>query len=348
MAPVKLVSRIGPVLFAAILITSAQAGAQTKEQKAGARAAADAGADAFDAGNYAEAADLFERAERLVHAPPHLLYAARAHTKLGHLVEARELYLTLTRERLPANAPRAFRDAQQAGEKELADVEPRIAYVSVVVQGEAAAGQVSVTRNGEPIAAELLGVPAPTNPGSYEYQASVEGMTSSVASIKVTEGSKETVLLTLKGKPAAASSGSQAPSGGEASAAGSLQSSDASESSGGRPLLIGAIAGFGVAVVGGVVGGVFLSKSSDSAAKADAMHAQCEPCTYEDKALIDPIDQDAASQKAIGIVGLVGAGVGLAAGVTLLVLDLNRDTRSEAAHVMPIVGWNYAGVAGRF
>src|SRR6185369_1760196 len=103
MPPVKPFLTFGAILVTAGLITAPPAQAQTKEQKAGARAAADAGGDAFDAGKYAEAADLFERAERLLHAPPHLLYAARAHAKLGHVVEARELYLTLTREHLAAN-----------------------------------------------------------------------------------------------------------------------------------------------------------------------------------------------------------------------------------------------------
>src|SRR5689334_17771387 len=123
MPPVKPFLAFGTILVALGVLTAAPAGAQTKDQKAGARAAADAGGDAFDAGKYAEAADLFERAERLMHAPPHLLYAARAHVKLGHLVEAREHYLALTREQLAPGAPRVFRDAQQMGEKELADVE---------------------------------------------------------------------------------------------------------------------------------------------------------------------------------------------------------------------------------
>src|SRR3954464_9535518 len=151
MPPVKLSLAIGTMAVAVGMLSVTPAWAQTKEQKAGARAAAEAGGAAFDAGRYAEAADLFERAERLMHAPPHLLYAARSHVKLGHLVEARELYLTLTRDHLPDSAPRVFREAQQAGEKELADIEPRIAYVSVVVQGAAGASSLRVTRNNETV-----------------------------------------------------------------------------------------------------------------------------------------------------------------------------------------------------
>lgn len=348
---------IGTILVAAGLITAAPAGAQTREQKAGARAAADAGADAYDAGKYAEAADLFERAERLVHAPPHLLYAARAHVKLGHLVEARELYLTLTRERLPDSAPRVFRDAQQMGERELAEVEPRLAYVSVVVQGSAGAASVRVTRNGEEVPGELLGVPTPSNPGDYSYQALADGMESTATVIKLREGARETVVLTLRDLPGRQKSAAQpGASGAEGSAAGSsLRSApaDTPPSSGGRPFLVGSIAGFGVAVAGGVVGTLFLVKSIDTQDEADSRFAECNrlgtcpefsPLAEE----IIRVDNDAAQQRVIGIAGLVTGGVGLAAGITFLVLDQNRSTATSRAHVRPLIGTSFVGLAGSF
>jgi hypothetical protein len=350
MPPVNPFSAIGPVLIAVSLVSAAPAGAQTKEQKAGARAAAEAGGDAFDAGKYAEAADLFERAERLVHAPPHLLYAARSHVKLGHLVEARELYLTLTREQLPDSAPRPFRDAVQMGEKELAELEPRIGYVSVVVQGGAGASSVVVTRNGQPMPAELLGVPTPSNPGEYSYQATAEGMESTATSIKLRDGARETVLLTLrdipgyvKKDPAPGTAGSGALSG-----SGSLRTPAHGDggASGGRPLLVGSIAGFGVAVAGGIVGTLFLMKSSDSKEAADA---KCRPtCLKEDEQEITKLDDDATLQQGIGIAGLVTGGVGLAAGITLLILDQNRSTVQSGARVTPVIGTNYLGIRGSF
>lgn len=337
---------LGPIFLSAVLVTAAPAGAQTKEEKAGARAAADAGGDAFDAGKYAEAADLFERAERLVHAPPHLLYAARAHVKLGHLVEARELYLTLTRERLAANAPRPFRDAQQAGEKELEEIEPRLAYVSIVVQGGAGASNVRVTRNGDAVPSELLGVPIPVNPGSQAYQASADNMESTVTTIKLAEGAKETVLLTLRSTEGEKPSKATPAAAGATSSASAASDSAPSDAGGGRPLLIGSIVGFGVAVAGGVVGGVFLSKSLDNSAKVDEL---CTPlCPQADRDTVESLDQDATTQKGIAIGGFVAGGLGLAAGVTLLVLDLNRPQYQSAARVTPLVGWNYAGVAGTF
>jgi hypothetical protein len=340
------------------LVTAAPAWAQTQEQKAGARAAADAGGDAFDAGKYAEAADLFERAERLMHAPPHLLFAARSHVKLGHLVEARELYLTLTREHLPDSAPRAFRDAQQQGERELADVEPRLAYVSVVVQGGTGATSVHVTKNGQAVPAELLGIPTPVNPGDYSYQALADGMESTATAIKLREGASETVVLTLREVPGAAKKAEQptGPTTGAASTGGSLTSPPPSDtgpnSGGGRPLLIGSIAGFGVAVAGGVLGTVFILKSSDSAKQSDDLYNNCRPmsggCTSEQQAQIHSLDSDSGSQRGIAIAGFVAGGVGLAAGVTLLILDQNRSVVQSGASVTPLLGLNYVGLSGRF
>lgn len=346
----KPILALGAILTSAALITAGPAHAQTKEQKAGARAAAEAGADAYDAGRYADAADLFERAERLLHAPPHLLYAARAHAKLGHLVEARELYLALTRESLPANAPRPFREAQQQGEKELAAIEPRLAYASVVVQGGAGARNVRVTRNGEPLPGELLGLPAPINPGEYSFQAFADGMESTLTNITFREGVRETIVLTLRDLPEAKTK----PAAVDASnAAGSTYAVTPSDASPGRPLLIGSIVGFGVAAAGGAIGTVFLLKGiskqdeADAAFRRDCPGGSCSPEIYKKEA--GPLDDDAAAKKNIALASYITGGVGLITGVTLLILDQNRQSSGIGkTTVTPVVGLGYAGVAGRF
>lgn len=354
----KPILALGAILTSAALTTATPANAQTKEQKAGARAAAEAGGDAFDAGKYAEAADLFERAERLLHAPPHLLYAARSHAKLGHLVEARELYLTLTREHLPVTAPRPFREAQQQGEKELAAIEPRLAYASVVVQGGAGAVGVRVTRNGEPVPAELLGLPAPVNPGEYTYQAFAEGMESTTTTVSFREGVRETVVLTLRDLPGAKKkSGASAT---EPSATGSTRDGASptapppeSHASGGRPLLIGSLVGFGVAAAGGAVGTVFLLQGLSRQDEADAEAQRICPAGVcppgADKTRVTTIDDDAASKKNIALASYITGGVGLITGITLLILDQNRNSsRIAGPAIVPVAGLGYAGVAGRF
>src|SRR5262245_32455278 len=105
-------------LFASAALAIAIAGlsppalAQSDEQRAGARTLATEGAAAFNEGRFKDAVDLFSKAESLVHAPPHLLFMARAHAKLGHFVKAREAYWKIIKEPLAPNAPQAFKDAQ--------------------------------------------------------------------------------------------------------------------------------------------------------------------------------------------------------------------------------------------
>src|SRR5689334_20899999 len=76
-------SRIGLVLLLPSrgLAWAPSALALTDEERAAARAAAGQGADAFAAGKWQEAVELFSRAEALVHAPAHLMFIARSELK---------------------------------------------------------------------------------------------------------------------------------------------------------------------------------------------------------------------------------------------------------------------------
>src|SRR5215468_6119020 len=122
-------------LFLLMCATAAPSFAQTDEQRAGARSLATEGAQAFNEGRFKDAVDLFTKAESLVHAPPHLLFMARAHAKLGQFVKAREAYLKIVKEQLAPNAPQAFRDAQATADEERKQVEPHIGRLTVKVEG---------------------------------------------------------------------------------------------------------------------------------------------------------------------------------------------------------------------
>src|SRR5215471_1248792 len=167
--------------------------AQTDEQRSGARAAATQGAQAFSEKRWADAVDLFTRAESLVHSPVHLLYMARAYEKMGSLVKARESYIKITNEEVPAGAAQPIRSAHTDAEKELEAIEPRVPYVSVVVQG-VGPKPVAVTMDGVQVPAALIGVPRPVDPGEHRFEAVSEGMDSAVNSIAVREGRSETVV----------------------------------------------------------------------------------------------------------------------------------------------------------
>jgi hypothetical protein len=341
-------------LGAMLAVLSTTASAQTDEERSGARAAGLAGLDAFNAGKYEQAVDYFGRAESLMHAPTHLLFLARANAKLGHLVSAREYYLKLTQERLPATASKPFRDAQSAGDKELAELEPRLPYVSVVVQG-AGAKDVQVMRDNDRVPQALLGVPHPEDPGTHAFKALAEGMESAPSTVLLKEGAHETVVLTLTASSTGPALSNPAPSGQPASSGfGSEGVADSPRPSGTSALRIASYVGIGLGAVGVGVGTYFFVKSHDARQKATDLANACSPLhCYDppdpDAPKIASFDSDADSKQTTGLVTMIVCGALLATGVTLLVVDLSSHHNSEpTAFVQPVLGLSYAGLAGRF
>jgi hypothetical protein len=348
---------LSSVLAGAALVgtmaVSQTAFAQTDEQRSGARAAATQGAQAFSEKRWADAIDLFTRAESLVHSPVHLLYMARAYEKLGSLVKARESYIKITNEEQPAGAAQPIRAAHADAEKELEAIEPRVPYVSVVVQG-GGAKPVTVAMDGVQVPSALIGVPRPVDPGDHRFEAVSEGMDSAVSSIAVREGRSETVVLTLHpaaGGAPVAGGAALAPVGGPAGATATGSPPPQGDSGHGGISPFTWVA-FGVGAVGIGVGAGFAISSSN---KVDESNKLCPPdssgmstCSAADAPHAASLDDEARSAKTISIVGFVVGGVGLATGATLLVLGLTQKKPATAAMVTPWVGLGSAGVNGRF
>lgn len=336
-----------------LILAPNSAFAQTDLERAAAREAADAGRAQFEAGRYAEAIDSFSRAQQLVDAPPHLLFLARAQVKLGKLVEAHENYLKIMRETLPAKSPKAFVDAQSAAERELEALEARIPSVTIAVQG-APATAVSVLMDGATLSSAMIGMPLPVDPGQHVFEARGPSAQSAPVTITVSEGGKETVMLTLRPTASAAS-----PTQTAASPAGATLSSDPlsngdtvhSSSSG---LRIGSYVAFGVGAVGLGVGTYFLVKSGSTRNDATNLFNTCNatpPCSDPEQAQVHATDHDADKQRNIGAGALVVGGVGVATGVTLLILSSGHAAASahrDAPHVTPVFGFRSLGLVGTF
>jgi hypothetical protein len=341
------------ILFSAagilLILAATPAFAQTDMERAAAREAADTGRTQFEAGRYAEAIDSFSRAQQLVAAPPHLLYLARAQAKLGRLVEAHENYLKITRETLPPRSPKVFVDAEAAAERELEAIEARLPAVTIAVQG-APAKDVSVEMDGTPLSAAMVGIPLPVDPGQHVFQARGASAQSTPVTITLAEGGKETVVLTLRASTPPAAEGGATPSASLSSEP--LATDDDHSSNSG--LRVAAYAAFGVGAVGLGVGTYFLLKSNSTRHSSNDVFDACNaapPCTADQMTQIASKDSDANSQRNVGIGGVVVGGVGVAAGVTLLILSSEHSAtaaRSDAPHVTPVVGFRSLGLVGTF
>jgi len=338
---------------ALLLLSSTAAYAQTDLERATARDAANSGRAAFEAGQYEKAIDQFSRAEQLVHAPPHLLYLARAQTKLGRLVAAHETYLKVTRETLKPNAPKAFSDAQSSAEQELAALDARLPYVTVTLQGAPAEG-VNVDMDGTALPAAMIGIPVPTDPGQHVFKATGSAVSEPVT-VRIAEGAKQTVVL--KAHPVA----KPAPAAPVTPVAGAAVSTSApppvdSGSHGTSGLRVASYVSFGIGAIGLGVGTLFLLKSKSTDDEAGKLFDQCaalDPAgecgplrqQYESK------NNDANSQRSIGITSMIAGGVGVAAGITFLILDVSKSSNSarrSEPHVTPVIGFNSVGLVGAF
>lgn len=78
----------------------------------------------FGRGEYRGALASFERAEELQHSPVFLLYMARAHQKLGNLVEAKSLYRRVIDDPEAEQGPPAWQQAVRDARSELNGLEP--------------------------------------------------------------------------------------------------------------------------------------------------------------------------------------------------------------------------------
>lgn len=343
--------------------------AQSDEQRAAARSLATEGATAFNEGRFKEAVDYFGKAESLMHAPPHLLFLARAHAKLGQLVKAREAYLKIVKETLAANSPKAFRDAQVAAEAEVRDVEPKIASLTIRIEGGEGATDIAVMVDGVALPNVLVGLAQPIDPGTHRIEAGATGLRAPSEPVTLAEGEKKSVVLKLEAAPgaaplvaapAAAPGAAAAPAPGATPApavaaqpAGPPTTDAGTKKSSGGGLRIGSYVAFGVGAVGLAGGTIFTLQSSGKRKDADAAFAGCsaEPggCHQDDprSAQTDELDRDADSKKTLGIVGFVVGGVGVAAGVTLLVSSSGRSDENEAG-ISPWIGLGSAGLRGRF
>lgn len=341
-------NRIVPVATVALsLCVALPSNAQTDEEKAAARALAVQGATALQENKFAEAIDLVTRAEAIVHAPPHLLLIGRAQVGLGRLVAAKESFLKIIREQLPATAPPAFKKAQVDAKADLDEIEPRIGSlrIALVGAGAANAGKVIVKLDEQPVAAALIGVHRPVDPGKHTVTAFVPGRSPVTQEVTLGDGEKKEIELSVEtpvslvdeenkyNKPPPQQPPPPKP--------------------GMSPLRIGGIAGMGLGVAGLVVGGVFLGMQSSKQAEADKAFSTCKAkptgCDQADRDNVSALDAAAATRGTIGIAGLVGGAVLAGGGVVMFILGGKKPQPKPASgFVMPYVMPNGGGIVGEF
>lgn len=189
------------MLLLALALAAPRAHADTNAaEREKARAMASQGFDALQAKDYATAEELFRKADAIVHAPTLVVDHARSLVGLGRLVEAHERYALVLREGVPDTAPWQWKRALEDAEKELAELEPRLAWLTITVRGPR---KPLVTIDGRRVPDAALGVRRATNPGKRVIRVRADGYLPADRNVALKEGDAGSIEVVLARDPAA-------------------------------------------------------------------------------------------------------------------------------------------------
>jgi len=319
----------------ALSFSAASRADDSAENTAAARALGVQGVELADAGKCPEAIEKLQRAEALHHAPTILDRLGECQVQVGQIVEGTENLNAVVREQLPATAPQVFRDAQTRAQHALAAATPKIAHLIINVLP--ADAKPSVTINGKPIPAALIGQDRPTNPGTSEVTATAEGYHAVGQSVTLAEGATQTITLTLDKDPNAVAP--LPPLTTPPPAPTTTTPPPEPPHKNNTPAYIAFGVGGAGLLVGSVAGILALGKASDCPNKV---------CKTQ---------SDLDSAKSMATISTVGFGVGIAGaalGTVLLLINNKQEAPPAAAHVAPKLriepyfGVNTAGLTGAF
>lgn len=306
------------------------------ENVAAARTLGVQGVQLADAGKCPEAIDKLQRAESLHHAPTILDRLGECQVQVGQIVEGTENLNAVVREPLAANAPQVFKDAQTRAQKALTAATPRIAHLIITVLP--ADAKPTVTVNGKPIPAALIGQDRPTNPGVSEVSATAEGYRAAGQSVTLAEGASQSITLTLDKDPNAVAPLPPVSTLPPTQTAPTPPPEPGPKKNNTPAFIAYGVGGAGL-LVGTITGIVALSKAGDCPNK------------------VCPTQSDLDSAKSMATISTIGFGVGIAGvavGTVLLLTGNKQEAPPQAAHaapklrVEPYFGLNTAGLTGSF
>lgn len=299
----------------------AQPPPSNEEAKEAARAAANLGQAHYDAGRYEAALRAFLEAERRFSAPTIRLMIARAHDRLGRLLEARDAYRSVVEEHLAHYAPQVFFEAQVEAKRELDQLLPRIPALHLRLGvGSLGADQgVTVMIDGS---RPDLSRPVLRNPGRTEIVVSAPGRAPLTRVVWLKEGAQETMELRLEPPP-------DPPRPPERPAGGRVPG-DSPEVPGGPSwaLIGGGIAVGGTLMVAGI--GLLAAGASTAGAREEVCSSEvCPDPSAQDR--WQELDAERATLMNVGVWSIIGAGLVGAGTVGYVVWNARAKGRSQSA-----------------
>ncbi|MET0793481.1 MAG: hypothetical protein ABW061_18310 [Polyangiaceae bacterium] len=317
-----MVSRLAPrpgrvwcaLLAGSLFLCAPCARAEDAEIRTAARDLATQGAQAFEAGHYADAADFFRRAHELVNAPSIALLEARSLAKLGRLLEALDIFEQTAHFKLSEDSPEAYAQAVETAHTEVEEVRKRMPRLKLTILGVAPNEEaLQVTMDDKPTPPALLGVERPINPGLHRITVRVAGQLRAARELSLLETESYQVELDASPPKPAPTPVVFKDSAATVELAGGSRNS----------LRTMGYVGIGVGVLGLGIGTYTGLVALHHKSNLDSVcHPQCPPSSADD------IDGFRSNRT----VSWISYGVGIAAGATgVLLLTLGKPAHEQLA-----------------
>jgi hypothetical protein len=336
-------------LWGAVALTATLAATDARaDDKATAQALFEAARKLMDEGNLAEACPKFAESQRLDPGGGTLLNLALCHEKEGKTATAWSEY----KEGLGVARAEGRDDRVTFATDHIAAIEPQLSRLVVTVGADAKIPGLVVTIDGTEIGAPAWGIATPFDPGARRIAATAPGRETWETTVNLGEkADQQTVTVPLlressaPSAPTTTASTAIAPPPSTSSGAPSQGDAPATEGSGSTQQIAGYVvgaAGLVSIVVGGVFGGLAISREADAE----------ENCSDEVCFTQDGFDasEDANTNATLSNAFVFG-GIGLVA-VGLIVVLTAPDEPAEGAAasttIAPWVGPSEAGLVGQF
>ncbi len=168
------------------------------EEKATAEAVFEEGMRLIKQGKFAEACPKFEMSQRVEPAVGTMLYLAECYEKTNRTASAWAMFKEAAS--LAENSGQVER--MKTAQARAAQLEPRLAWLTIDVAKEALVPGFSMRRNGVPVSSELSGTATPVDPGEVTVDASAPGHLPFSTKVKVpTKGRVSVPIPALQAAP---------------------------------------------------------------------------------------------------------------------------------------------------
>lgn len=188
----------------ALALLASPSFAQSPQDRATARLAAEEADKKLAAKDYDGALDLFTKADALVPAPTLKLQIGRVQAQRGKLVEAQQILIDASRSAPTAGEPPSWAKAREDAAKEAAAIKARIPALEITIEGPPKDKPVKVTIDGEAVNPATLGLPRATNPGQHTVRAEADGYQPAETTLALKEGDRTPLVLKLTATSGAA------------------------------------------------------------------------------------------------------------------------------------------------